>query len=59
MDIRHSDTQLANASAETLFKVITNCSHYRHFNPALVDVTVVESSNGVEFAAKRTLSGDL
>jgi Polyketide cyclase / dehydrase and lipid transport len=55
MDIRFRDTQSANASAETLFEVITDYSHYPHFNPAVVDVSVAESSNnGVEFTASRT-----
>jgi hypothetical protein len=55
MDIRFRDTQSANASAETLFEVITDYSHYPHFNPAVVDVSVAESSNnGVEYTASRT-----
>jgi ribosome-associated toxin RatA of RatAB toxin-antitoxin module len=55
MDIRFGDTQSANATTGTLFEVITDYSHYPHCNPAVVDVTVVESSNiGVEFTTSRT-----
>jgi ribosome-associated toxin RatA of RatAB toxin-antitoxin module len=54
MDIRFRDTQLANAPAETLFEVITDYAHYPRFNPAVVEVTVVTSSNNeVEFTARR------
>jgi ribosome-associated toxin RatA of RatAB toxin-antitoxin module len=54
MDIRFKDTQLANAPAETLFEVITDYAHYPRFNPGVVDVTVVDSSNtGAEFTARR------
>ena len=42
MDIHFNDTQPANASAETLFDVITDYPDYPRFNSAVVDVKVVE-----------------
>jgi hypothetical protein len=47
MGIRSRDTRSANASANAHLEVITDCSNYPHFNPAVVDVTVLEpSANG-------------
>jgi ribosome-associated toxin RatA of RatAB toxin-antitoxin module len=55
MDIRFKDTQPANASAETLFEVIIDYSGYPRFNPAVVEITVVERhQNSAELTARRS-----
>ena len=58
MDIRLRDTQLANRSGRDTLEVITDYAHYPHFNPGVLDVTVVDSSNnGAEwqdFVIERT-----
>lgn len=54
MDIHFNDTQLANASAETLFDVITDYVNYPSFNSALIKVEVVtKDEQGAEFVADR------
>lgn len=50
MKVHFRDTKPANASAETLFKVIADYYSYPRFNRAVVEMAVVEASeNGVEF----------
>ena len=52
MDIRFNDTQPANASAQTLFEVITDYTHYPNFNPSATNVAVLRKDNsGAEFRA--------
>jgi ribosome-associated toxin RatA of RatAB toxin-antitoxin module len=54
MNIHFNDTQLANASAETLFDVITDYVNYPSFNSALIKVEVVKKDErGAEFVADR------
>ena len=50
MDIRFNHTEPVNASAETLFDVITDYANYPSFNSALIKVTVVtKNEQGAEF----------
>ena len=54
MNIHFNDTQSANASAETLFEVITDYANYPQFNSALIKVDVVKKDEaGAEFVADR------
>ena len=54
MNIHFNDTQPADASAETLFAVITDYVHYPGFNSALINVDVVKKDeDGAEFVADR------
>ena len=54
MKIHFNHAEPAEASAETLFEVITDYAGYPRFNPAVVKVTVVaKDENGAEFVAKR------
>jgi ribosome-associated toxin RatA of RatAB toxin-antitoxin module len=54
MNIHFNDTQVANASAETLFDVITDYTGYPSFNSALINVNVVsKDQSGAEFVADR------
>ena len=54
MNIHFNDTQPADASAETLFDVITDYANYPRFNSALIKVDVVKKDeSGAEFLADR------
>jgi ribosome-associated toxin RatA of RatAB toxin-antitoxin module len=54
MEIHFNDTQSADASAKTLFEVITDYANYPRFNSALINVDVVKKdANGAEFMADR------
>jgi len=54
MNIHFNDTQSADASAETLFEVITDYVNYPRFNSALIKVDVVRKDReGAEFLADR------
>jgi ribosome-associated toxin RatA of RatAB toxin-antitoxin module len=54
MSIHFNDTRPAGASAATLFDVITDYTAYPSFNPALIDVTVIQKDgSGAEFVADR------
>ena len=54
MDIHFNHTEPVNASAETLFDVITDYVNYPSFNSALIKVTVVtKNEQGAEFLADR------
>jgi ribosome-associated toxin RatA of RatAB toxin-antitoxin module len=54
MNIHFDHTEPAEASAGTLFEVITDYAGYPRFNPAVVKVTVVaKDEDGAEFVAKR------
>ena len=54
MNIQFNDTQSADASAETLFEVITDYVNYPRFNSALIKVDVVRKDReGAEFLADR------
>ncbi|HEX3266504.1 MAG TPA: SRPBCC family protein [Gaiellaceae bacterium] len=54
MNIHFNDTRPAEASAETLFDVITDYSNYPGFNSSVVKVTVVKKDDeGAEFVADR------
>jgi ribosome-associated toxin RatA of RatAB toxin-antitoxin module len=54
MNIHFNHTEPADASAETLFEVITDYAGYPRFNPAVVKVTVAaRNENGAEFVADR------
>ena len=54
MNIHFNDTQSADASAETLFEVITDYVNYPSFNSALIKVDVVKKDqSGAEFVADR------
>ena len=54
MNIHFNDTQSADASAETLFEVITDYVNYPRFNDALIKVDVVKKDGeGAEFLADR------
>lgn len=54
MNIHFNDTQSADASAETLFDVITDYANYPQFNSALIKVDVVKKDeSGAEFVADR------
>ncbi len=55
MNIHFNDTRPANASAATLFEVITDYSSYPRFNKAVTNVRVVKKDDsGAEFVADRT-----
>ncbi len=55
MDIHFNDTRSANASAATLFEVITDYTSYPRFNKAVTNVRVVRKDDtGAEFVADRT-----
>ena len=50
-----SATQPANASAKTLFEVITAYGNYPSFNPSVAGVAVLrKAESGAEFIAGRT-----
>jgi len=54
MNIHFNDTQSAEASADTLFEVITDYVNYPSFNSALIKVDVVKQDQaGAEFVADR------
>jgi len=54
MNVHFKDTQRANASAETLFDVVTDYANYPSFNSALIHVKVVtKDESGAEFVADR------
>ena len=54
MNIHFNDTQSADASAETLFGVITDYANYPRFNSALINVDVIKKDeSGAEFLADR------
>jgi ribosome-associated toxin RatA of RatAB toxin-antitoxin module len=54
MNIHFTDTKSADASAETLFEVITDYVNYPSFNSALIKVDVVKKDqSGAEFVADR------
>jgi ribosome-associated toxin RatA of RatAB toxin-antitoxin module len=54
MNIHFNHTAPADASAETLFEVITDYPGYPRFNSAVVKVTVVaKNQHGAEFVADR------
>ena len=54
MNIHFNDTQSADASAQTLFEVITDYVNYPQFNSALIKVDVVKKDQeGAEFVADR------
>jgi ribosome-associated toxin RatA of RatAB toxin-antitoxin module len=54
MNVHFNDTRPANASAETLFEVITDYANYPSFNSALINVSVVrKDESGAEFVADR------
>ena len=55
MDIHFNDTRPANASAATLFEVLTDYLSYPSFNKAVTNVRVVRKDDtGAEFVADRT-----
>jgi ribosome-associated toxin RatA of RatAB toxin-antitoxin module len=52
MDVHFTRTESAEASAGTLFDVVTDYSHYPRFNAAVLDVEVVHrDEEGAEFMA--------
>jgi ribosome-associated toxin RatA of RatAB toxin-antitoxin module len=54
MNIHFNHTEPVQASAETLFDVITDYANYPSFNSALIHVTVVtKNEHGAEFLADR------
>ena len=54
MNIHFNHTEPVNASAQTLFDVITDYANYPSFNPALIHVEVVsKDEQGAEFLADR------
>lgn len=54
MNIHFNHTEPVNASAQTLFDVITDYANYPSFNPALINVEVVsKDEQGAEFLADR------
>jgi ribosome-associated toxin RatA of RatAB toxin-antitoxin module len=54
VNIHFNDTQPANASAETLFDVLTDYPNYPSFNSAIVNTTVLgKDESGAEFLADR------
>jgi Polyketide cyclase / dehydrase and lipid transport len=54
MNIHFNETKPADASAETLFDVITDYANYPRFNSALIKVDVVKKDeSGAEFVADR------
>lgn len=54
MDIHFNDTRPANASAATLWEVITDYASYPTFNSAIINVRVAKKdSSGAEFLADR------
>ena len=54
MDIHFNDSRPADASAETLFDVITDYASYPRFNSAIIKVRVVrKDETGAEFVADR------
>jgi Polyketide cyclase / dehydrase and lipid transport len=54
MNVHFNDTRPANASAETLFEVITDYANYPSFNSPLIHVNVVrKDESGAEFIADR------
>ena len=54
MNIHFNHTATAEASAETLFEVITDYADYPAFNSALIEVAVVtKNEQGAEFVADR------
>jgi ribosome-associated toxin RatA of RatAB toxin-antitoxin module len=54
MDIHFNHTEETEASAETLFEVITDYASYPSFNEALINVNVVKKDeSGAEFVADR------
>jgi ribosome-associated toxin RatA of RatAB toxin-antitoxin module len=54
MNIHFNETKPADASAETLFDVITDYANYPRFNSALIKVDVVrKDESGAEFLADR------
>jgi ribosome-associated toxin RatA of RatAB toxin-antitoxin module len=54
MDIHFNHTEPVEASAETLFDVLTDYASYPSFNSALINMTVVrKDENGAEFLADR------
>jgi ribosome-associated toxin RatA of RatAB toxin-antitoxin module len=54
MNIHFNDTRPANASAATLWEVITDYSSYPKFNSAIIDVRVAKhDDSGAEFVADR------
>jgi ribosome-associated toxin RatA of RatAB toxin-antitoxin module len=55
MEIHFNDTRPANASAATLFEVLTDYVNYPTFNKAVTNVRVVrKDDSGAEFVADRT-----
>jgi ribosome-associated toxin RatA of RatAB toxin-antitoxin module len=55
MNIHFNDTRPADASAATLFEVITDYAAYPRFNKAVTNVRVVKKDDtGAEFLADRT-----
>src|SRR5262245_19821194 len=55
MQIHFNDTRPANASAATLFEVLTDYAAYPRFNSAVTNVRVVrKDDDGAEFVADRT-----
>jgi ribosome-associated toxin RatA of RatAB toxin-antitoxin module len=54
MNIHFNHTEPVDASAETLFEVLTDHAGYPRFNPPVVNVTVItKNQNGAEFVARR------
>ena len=54
MRIYFNETRLANASAATLFEVITDYAAYPRFNSAVINVRLVrKDDDGAEFVADR------
>jgi ribosome-associated toxin RatA of RatAB toxin-antitoxin module len=54
VNIHFNDTRPADAPAATLLDVITDYAAYPKFNPALIDVKVIQKDdNGAEFVADR------
>lgn len=50
MDVHFTRTESAQASAGTLFEVVTDYPHYPRFNSAVLDVEVVhQDEDGAEF----------
>jgi ribosome-associated toxin RatA of RatAB toxin-antitoxin module len=54
MEIHFNDTRPADASAQTLFDVVTDYANYPDFNSALINVEVVrQDEDSAEFVADR------
>lgn len=54
MDIHFNHTAPANASADTLWEVLTDYTNYPSFNSAVINVQVVEkNADGAHFVADR------